>query len=66
MLISHDYLLAKGVKAALTEFFVNKPEPVIELTGDQCMIVRLGDGLSDRAFRSDPERIGGGMGEAFA
>ena len=46
VLISHDYLLAKGVKAAFTEFFVNKPEPVIELTGDQCMIVRLGEGAS--------------------
>lgn len=46
VLISHDYLLAKGVKAAFAEFFVNKPEPVIELTGDQCLIVRLGEGVS--------------------
>lgn len=46
VLISHDYLLAKGVKAAFTEFFVNKPEPVIELTGDQCMIVKLGESVS--------------------
>jgi len=43
VLISHDYLLAKGVKAAFTEFFADKPEPVIELTGDQCMIVKLGE-----------------------
>jgi hypothetical protein len=43
VLISHDYLLAKGVKAAFTEFFANKPEPVMELIDDQCMIVKLGE-----------------------
>jgi hypothetical protein len=65
VLISHDYSLAKGVKAAFTEFFVNKPEPVIELTGDQCMIVRLGEGTSAEHL-ADPERIAGETGEALA
>jgi hypothetical protein len=41
ILISHDYLTAEGVNAAFREFFAGKPEPVIELTGYQCMIVKL-------------------------
>lgn len=48
ILISHDYLLADGVKAAFMEFFANKPEPVLELIGDQCMIVKLGEGASGK------------------
>lgn len=43
ILISHDYLLAKGVKTAFSEFFASRPEPVIELIGDQCMIVKVGE-----------------------
>ena len=46
VLLSDNYLLPRGVKAAFTEFFADKPEPVIALTGDQCMIVKLGEGLS--------------------
>lgn len=41
ILISHDYLTAEGVNAAFEEFFADRPEPVIELTGYQCMIVKL-------------------------
>ena len=43
ILISHDYLLAAGVGRAFTEFFADKPETVVELIGDQCMIVKLGE-----------------------
>jgi O-methyltransferase len=42
ILISHDYLTADGVNAAFSEFFADKPEPVIELAGYQCMVVKLG------------------------
>lgn len=42
MLISHDYYAAKGVRDAFDEFLVDRPEPLIELTGDQCMVVKIG------------------------
>jgi O-methyltransferase len=42
ILISHDWLTAEGVNMAFREFFADKPEPVIELIGYQCMIVKLG------------------------
>jgi hypothetical protein len=42
ILISHDYLTSDGVNAAFKEFFCDKPEPVIELTGYQCMVVKTG------------------------
>jgi len=40
VIMSHDYFAA-GVKAAFDEFFTDKPEPIIELAGDQCMVVKL-------------------------
>ncbi len=43
ILISHDYLSSDGVSRAFEDFFPDKPEPVIELTGFQCMIVKLAD-----------------------
>lgn len=41
IIISHDYKIAggSGIKKALDEFFENKPEPIIELSGQQCLIV---------------------------
>jgi hypothetical protein len=42
ILICHDYLTAEGVNAAFREFFAANPEPVIELTGYQCMVVKVG------------------------
>ena len=42
ILICHDYLTSAGVNTAFKEFFDDKPEPVIELTGYQCMVVKLG------------------------
>jgi O-methyltransferase len=41
ILISHDYLTADGVNSAFDEFFKDKAEPVIELSGYQCMVVKL-------------------------
>jgi len=40
VLISHDYTTAPGVQRAFTEFFYDKPEPVIEMSGTQCVIVK--------------------------
>ena len=40
ILVSHDYLTSGGVNTAFAEFFAHKPEPVVELTGYQCMVVR--------------------------
>jgi len=43
ILISHDFARRDaGVHRAFEEFFADKPEPVIELSGDQGMIVKLG------------------------
>lgn len=44
ILISHDYgggITARGVRQAVDGFFKDKPEPVIELSGSQCLIVKL-------------------------
>lgn len=41
VIISHDFVTCFGPNRAMTEFFRDKPEPLIELPGDQGMIVRL-------------------------
>jgi O-methyltransferase len=41
VLISHDYTSAAGVRKAFDEFFNEKREPIIELPGSQCLIVKL-------------------------
>ncbi len=44
VIMSHDYVASDGsitgVKKAFDEFFKNKPEPIIELSGSQCIIVK--------------------------
>jgi len=40
IIISHDYINSKGVRKAINDFFADKPEPVIELAGSQCLIVK--------------------------
>lgn len=42
IIMSHDYSSpeAAGVKKAFDEFFKNKPEPIIELPGCQCIVVK--------------------------
>jgi hypothetical protein len=44
VILSHDYVTAEGVRAAFDEFFEAKVEPVIELVGDQCMVVKVEGG----------------------
>lgn len=41
IIITHDFMSADGVTAAFREFFDGKPEPVIELTGYQALVVKL-------------------------
>jgi hypothetical protein len=41
ILLSHDYINHQGVKKAFGEFFEEKPEPIIEMSGTQCLIVKL-------------------------
>lgn len=40
IIISHDYIGAQGVRKAVDTFFQEKPEPIIELSGSQCLIVK--------------------------
>jgi O-methyltransferase len=42
MIVSHDYryLQCPGVRQAYSEFFVDKPEPLIELWDTQCLMVK--------------------------
>lgn len=41
IIIVHDYYGGKGVMKAVDEFFIDKTEPVIELSGTQCLIVKV-------------------------
>jgi O-methyltransferase len=41
ILICHDFDTAAGVNRAFEEFFRDKPEPYIELTGCQCLFVKM-------------------------
>ena len=42
IVISHDYVIAEGVRQAFDQFFEHKAETVLELTGNQCLVVKLG------------------------
>jgi O-methyltransferase len=41
ILISHDYQSAAGVDRAFNEFFADKPEAVLSLSGYQCLVTKL-------------------------
>ena len=41
IIISHNYIDTPGVKKSFDDFFENKPEPIIEMSGSQCLIVKL-------------------------
>lgn len=41
ILLSHDYKSSAGVDKAFQEFFADKPEPVVGLSGYQCLVVKL-------------------------
>jgi hypothetical protein len=40
VILSHDYITAPGVQKAFDEFFVDKPEPVVETAGSQCIVIK--------------------------
>jgi hypothetical protein len=40
IILSHDYVMAEGPKRAFDEFFAGRPEPVLELSGNQCLTVK--------------------------
>ncbi len=40
-MLCHDYIDVDGVKKAVDEFFKNKKETVLELSGSHCLIVKL-------------------------
>ncbi len=48
VIITHDFASCDGARRPFVEFFADRSEPVIELPGDQAMIVKLG---SDGAGR---------------
>ncbi len=41
VIISHDYGQFAGVRQAFDEFFSDKPEPLIELSGSQVLVVKI-------------------------
>ena len=41
ILISHDYINTMGIRKAFDDFFKDKPEPIIEMSGSQCLIVKI-------------------------
>lgn len=41
VIISHDYMTIEGVRKAFDEFFKDKPEVIIELSGSQCVVVKI-------------------------
>jgi O-methyltransferase len=41
IILSHDFATCAGPRKAISEFFSDKPESVIELPGDQALIVKL-------------------------
>ena len=41
MILIHDYLWAEGVRKAVQEFFLNRAEPILEMAGAYCGVVKL-------------------------
>jgi O-methyltransferase len=41
MFLIHDYLWAEGVREAVQEFFATRPEPILELAGAYCGIIKV-------------------------
>lgn len=41
VIVSHDYQLVEGVTKAFDEFFIDKPEVVLEISSTQCAVVKL-------------------------
>lgn len=50
VIMSHDYVTFAGVRTAVDQFFADKPEPVFEMPGSQCLIIRLRSTHSTGSF----------------
>jgi O-methyltransferase len=46
VIITHDFASCDGARRPFVEFFASRPEPVLELPGDQAMVVKLSSGAS--------------------
>jgi len=40
VIISHDYINAPGVNQAFNQFFIDKPESIVELPSSQCLVIK--------------------------
>lgn len=40
VILSHDYINARGVRKAFDQFFKDKKEVVVEMSGSQCLVVK--------------------------
>ena len=43
MLVSHDYVAFPAVRSAFDEYFNGTAQPVLELSGNQCLVVKVTD-----------------------
>ena len=41
IILCHDYGIARGVRLTVDEFFIDKPETVVRLSENQCLIVKF-------------------------
>lgn len=41
IILSHDYMTAQWVQKAFDEFFIDKPEVVLEMGWSQCLVVKI-------------------------
>jgi O-methyltransferase len=41
IIMTHDYAYLPGPTRAFNEFFAEKPEPMVELAGNQCMAIKM-------------------------
>lgn len=39
--MTHDYVRSAGVKRAFDEFFRDKPEPLLPISSNQCLVVKV-------------------------
>ncbi|HBF67018.1 MAG TPA: macrocin-O-methyltransferase [Candidatus Magasanikbacteria bacterium] len=40
-ILSHDYSNSAGVRRAFDEFFSSKPEAIVEMSGTQCLVIKV-------------------------
>ena len=55
VMMAHDFNLRQGVRKAFVEFFVHKPESIIEMSGTHCLVVKTfpPDSLNPRSLSAE-------------